>query len=433
MWGRFAVAFRTTFFALVYALALGVAVALILQTLNLLQARLPHVLAFGTPLHTPTATLFPTITPTAQLTTTFFNTVPTPVSTMAPAAAPALSPLVEARGFHPKSGRHIAVWMPDQFSGGSRESFETNKDIIDEISPFWYSTDASGRIYGTRNAELVTIAHQNQVLIIPTVHNIGDPGIVVSLLTNPQRRARHVQNIVDEVLARNYDGIDIDYEALDSSLRESYTDFIRELSTGLRAHDRLLTVAVHAKDSDYGGLGGFQDWKAIGPYVDRLRIMTYDYHWRGGGPGPVAPLYWIESVAEYARSVIEPSKVMIGVPFYGYDWPPNGNARALPWSDIEDLIASEQPTVNLLQRNARGPVDESYFFYGAAAGRREVWYMTDRGLESKLELVQRLDLGGIAIWQLGYEKPEFWEVIRGKLVEDPMSIQRSVNQMLPVH
>jgi spore germination protein YaaH len=216
-------------------------------------------------------------------------------------------------------------------------------------------------------------------------------------------------------------------------LREPYSAFIKELGEALHAHGKLLSVAVHGKDHDYGGLGGFQDWKTIGQYADRLRIMTYDYHWRGGGPGPVAPLYWVQSVAEYAVSVVDPSKVFIGVPFYGYDWPPQGTARGLPWGDIEDLIEEQGLTVNLMERNSEGRVDESWFRYQSDQGVREVWFMTDRGLESKLELVQRMDLAGIAIWQIGYEKPEYWNVIRRQLVQDPVLIQRSINPLLPEH
>ena len=41
----------------------------------------------------------------------------------------------------------------------------------------------------------------------------------------------------------------------------------------------------------------------LGQAVDRFRIMTYDYHWSGGGPGPVAPIYWCQEVMEYAKTL----------------------------------------------------------------------------------------------------------------------------------
>lgn len=406
----------------IYLAALAVAAALFYRTLELART-LPEVRAAAVERANATPTSAPTAAPMIILPT---PVPPTPVPTAAALEAEPVS-------YHPKTGRYIVAWLPPNFEGGARESFFANVDVIDDISPFWYSTDASGRLYGTRNDDLVRIAHENNVRIIPSIHNVGNPGAVVPVLTDERRRARHVQNIVDEVLARNYDGIDIDYESLDASLRDEFSAFIVDLSAALKQHDKLLTIAVHGKDSDWGGLGGFQDWALIGQHVDQLRIMTYDYHWRGSGPGPVAPAYWIESVAEYARTVVDPAKIFIGVHFYGYDWPPGGNATARPWSVIEEIINEQGPTVSFIERNANGRVGESTFSYRTAAGRREVWFMTAVGLADKIQTVQSMDLAGIAIWQLGYEKPEYWETVRAEMVEDPTLVQRAINPLLPDH
>lgn len=407
--------------------ALVVAGVLVFRTLEVARQRPEVVQVFVDIVQTPTPVVTPTVMPINPIALATARTG---------AAEPAPTPVAvssQTQGYHPKSGRYIAAWFPPSFSGGARESFEANKDILDELSPFWYSTDASGRLYGAHSDELVQAAHAANVLVIPSIHNIGNTDVVIGVLSDPYIRARHVQNIVDEVLARGYDGIDIDYESLPESMRQPFSAFIIELSGALHAHGKLLTIAVHAKACDYCGLGGFQDWTVIGQHTDRVRIMTYDYHWRGAEPGPVAPLYWVQSVAEYARNVISPEKIFIGVPFYGYDWPPGGNARGLPWADIEDLIDAEGLTVNQMQRDHRGPVGESWFRYNSPQGVREVWYMTDLGLESKLDLVQTMDLAGIAIWRIGYEKPEYWDVIRRKLVQDPVLIQREISPLLPEH
>jgi spore germination protein YaaH len=428
---------RTILLTLIYIIALGTAGALVYETLQLAQQG-PGFLIIRDERPTPTAEDAVAQVNPDMLSVDMQANQPTPAPEMVDpsdpfAPAPAGDVALDLRSYHPKSGRYVAAWFPPSFSGGARESFEANIDIIDEISPFWYSTDETGQLYGNRNDELVRIAHENNVLVLPSIHNIENYDAVITVITDPYVRARHVQNIVDEVLARNYDGIDIDYESLPPDLRPAFSAFIIELGEALNTHGKLLSVAVHAKDCDFCGLGGFQDWAVIGQHADRVRIMTYDYHWRGGGPGPVAPLYWVESVAEYARSVINPEKIFIGVPFYGYDWPPNGSARGLPWADIEDLIDSQGVEVNQLQRDSRGRVDESWFRYNSPQGTREVWYMTDRGLESKLELVQNLDLAGVAIWRIGYERPEYWDVLRRRLVQDPVLINRELSPLLPEH
>ncbi|KAB8139906.1 glycoside hydrolase [Chloroflexia bacterium SDU3-3] len=340
---------------------------------------------------------------------------------------------------HPKTGRYISAWLPNSFNETNRKSFEANADILDEISPFWYATNTRGDLlhgYDARDKDLVDLAHANNVLVIPSVHNVvtgADP--IPTLLRNPEARSRHVRNIVDEVLAHNYDGFDIDFESLSSSLREEYSAFIIELGEALHKHGKLLTVAVHAKTCDYCGLGGFQDWVVINKYADRMRMMTYDMSWKGGSPGPVAPVYWVQDVSEYARTVVDPSKIIVGVPFYGYDWKQGGgDAKAYNWEDFNAIIQQYGIEKTLVETDSQGrSVQENRITYTLRGQRRVAYFATKSSLDAKLALVQQLDLAGIAIWRLGGEDPENWTVIRQRLLQDPFESQRMVNKSLPNH
>jgi spore germination protein YaaH len=419
---------RKAFFGAIYSLSLLVWVALAVDTAGLAQRA-------AEPPRFPTATpadIVPTARPLSRV------VAPPPVEVLQ-----AIAPEADQRvaSFHPKTGRYIAAWLPDSSSGGiNRESFEANADILDEVSPFWYSPDSRGNLYHDREARdqaLIELAHSKNVLVIPSVHNVVngvDP--VPALLRSPERQHQHVRNIVEEVLTYNYDGIDIDYESLDSSLREEFSDFMTELSVALHEQNKLLTVAVHAKTCDFCGLGGFQDWPVLGKVVDRLRIMTYDLSWRGGVPGPVAPIYWVSDVMHYAKTVADPAKVIVGVPFYGYDWPSGGRGggRAYTWQDFNDIIQTYGIEKTLVENNSSGqPVLENRIIYNSREGRRTAYFATSRSLEAKLELVQQMDLAGIAIWRLGGEDPKNWDAIRGKLVEDPFESQRMLNHVLPEH
>jgi len=425
---RIQAALRRPFLSAIFAVALVVWAALVLDTAELTRR------ATAIPTFPTTVVLRPTVAATAV-----------PPRIIAPA-----TPEVAQRGklggdttteaFHPKTGRYIAAWLPDSFGSVNRASFEANADILDEVSPFWYAPSMSGSLrFGreARDRSLLELAREKNVLVIPTIHNVvngDDP--VPHILANPSIRKRHIDIIVDEVLTYGYDGIDIDYEALGTGLRDEYTAFILDLADALHSQGKLLTVAVHAKDCDRCGLGGYQDWVAIGKSVDRLRIMTYDYHWRGGGPGPVSPVYWITRVAEYAKSVVDPAKVVIGVPFYGYNWPSDGSedAKGQTWDMIDDIIKTYNLNVNLLESDRNGAVQENWITYNTRdTGRRTVWFATSSGLDAKLRLVQSLDLAGIAIWRLGGEDPQNWEVIRARLVQDPFESQRMLNQVLPQH
>ncbi len=337
---------------------------------------------------------------------------------------------------HPKSGRYVAAWMPtDWDTDNARASFEANLDFIDEISPVWYEMRSNGTLHalgGARDQSLIDAARAAGVFVIPSMTNGFDPERTGYVLRNAKRRSDFVQRILDEVDKYGYDGIDIDFEAVPSEEREHLTAFIRELAAGLHERGKLLTIAVHARTSDSGGAYGAQaqDWYALGQAVDRFRIMTYDYHWSRGGPGPVAPIYWVQEVMEYTKSRVDPSKVVVGVPFYGYDWV-NGQGYPVTWSQIQDLLKVYEPRVSLVEWDERGDVAESTFSYRARDGLHTVWFASRRSLEAKLDLVIDYDLAGIAIWRLGGEDPAYWEAVRGKLTRDPFEVIRSIIRYLP--
>jgi spore germination protein YaaH len=344
---------------------------------------------------------------------------------------------ISADGAHPKTGRIVAAWLPTSFDvDQARASFDANKDVLDEVSPFWYEARSDGTLQpelGARDRELVDAAHAANVLVIPTIHNVNDVDAVVPVLADTDLRASHIDAIVNEVETYNYDGIDIDYEVLPDSSRDAFSAFVGELAAALHNEGKLLTIAVHAKDSDDDGLGAFQDLKQIGAAADRVRIMTYDYHWRGGDAGPVAPIHWVASVAEYVRSVVPASKIELGIPFYGYNWGEGGEATPQTWVDIQALINRYQPRVNVMARNEQGTVEESWFSYEAGGETRTVWFSDRRAMDAKLALVEQQDLAGIAIWRLGSEDLENWQVIRERLGNHSSVTQRTFNTYLPEH
>ena len=130
-------------------------------------------------------------------------------------------------------------------------------------------------------------------------------------------------------VANGYAGLDLDYEQFGfadgtstwSSTRPNWVAFIVALSRGLHAQAKLLAVTVPPtyNGSRVNGSGYWvYDDGAIAPWIDRLRIMAYDYSL--GSPGPVAPLYWVEAILRYAVTIVPPSKLQVGVPAYGRTW-----------------------------------------------------------------------------------------------------------------
>jgi spore germination protein len=324
----------------------------------------------------------------------------------------------------------VAAWMPSSWDGDrARVSWEANRAHIQELSPVWYQLavggDGSINLYaGARDAALVEQAHTQGALIIPLINNyydaVGvDAAPVGAMLHDPARRAAHVAALVDEVLAYNYDGIDLDYESLNGAEdKEAFSLFVEELAAALHAHGKLLSVTVHPKTTEPGSWNGpqAQDWQRIGAAADRFRVMTYAYNGCSTGPGPIAPLWWMEDVVRHAASIVSPNKVYVGIHLYGHDWG-GGSCASVTWETAQQRF-NVYGTIRQWQGNAgwRQTVAEPWFAYNDEAGQHHtVWYADVESVRARLGLVEKYGLGGIAVWRLGGEDPAAWEAIAAAL------------------
>jgi len=320
----------------------------------------------------------------------------------------------------------VAAWLPTSWdSDRARDSWEANRVHIQELSPVWYQLDASGdgsinAYAGARDGALVDEAHTQGTLVIPLINNYyTDTGFdatpVSTMIHDPVRRAAHVTTLVSETLTYGYDGIDIDYESLNGIAdRDAFSLFIEELATALHAHGKLLSIAVHPKTSEPGSWDGpkAQDWARIGAVVDRFRVMTYNYHWSTSEAGPIAPLWWMEDVMDFATSVVTPNHVYAGLHFYGRDWVGTSGSGVV-WEDVQALINTYGAVPQWQDSDEYGrSVAEPWITYTDDEGQQhEVWYADGASVAARLPLVRQYGLGGIAVWRLGGEDPADWSAI----------------------
>ena len=319
----------------------------------------------------------------------------------------------------------------------------TNKDLMKEVMPFWYSLKSPTVIrdnYVSGNpswpiADTVCLMRRAGLQVIPTMTD-GTAKLVLSeYLANPATRTTIVKTIVDLVMKNNFDGIDLDYEgfafvdgnATWSKTAPRWVALIKELSVALRAKNKLLSVSTpYVYDPKEKQKGYFvYAWADIASSIDRLRIMTYDYS--VARPGPMGPLAWTEKTIKYAISVMSPSKVYVGLPGYGRDWitsvqgkcpisaPPGliGGAKAatfkMNYAAAKAAIDGAIPTFNEQYSEATYNYTQNYNGLTATGAstactvNRTVWYQNARSYADRIALVAKYRLGGAAMWTLGME------------------------------
>jgi spore germination protein len=305
----------------------------------------------------------------------------------------------------------VSVWIPP-WSTAALTSIQANAGAITESNPVWYAWNADYTIAKQWNAENPTWRASMGGLLMPTVQNLVndsfDGNAAAAMLANATTREAHATALAQLAILNGYDGIDVDYERVPTTSRAAFTTFVGSLAAKLHAANKKLSVTVYAKASDkenWNGPGS-QDWSAIGGAADSVKIMAYDYHWSTSAPGAIAPLDWLDQVAAYAESTIAGSKIMMGLPWYGYDWPSSGAATTATFAIAQQTMLANNATA--LRDAASG---EPYFSYSG----HTVYFQDAAGYAKKLDLLKQkhAGIGGFAHWAAGQEDPDVWKVITG--------------------
>jgi spore germination protein len=259
--------------------------------------------------------------------------------------------------------RQISGWVPYWDSAEGRASFAdpTMAAAFEDISPFFSSANSAGQIATLNPSAMratIDAARAKALFVLPSITDGTGPGEMAALLADPARRAAHVQGIVDWVAAYGTDGADLDYEGFafadgrDSwaSTRPLWVQFVAELSGALHARGKLLSVTV---PPEWGTSSGYWVYAMgqIYPYVDRLRLMVYD--WSVGSPGPIAPISWVDDVIAKTHSLIDPtglgrSRLQLGIPAYGRNWATKTNSSELCPSGALATRSVEQENADAL-------------------------------------------------------------------------------------
>lgn len=320
----------------------------------------------------------------------------------------------------PSATRSVVGYYTVNFSG-DRSSYDVLKaqtGALTAIAPFSYSVSRTGKVTGNHFSDAMKLVRDNGLKSLALVHNISGSNFskseVSALLNSAPARAAAVKNITNILTDRGYDGVNIDFENVPPGDRAVLTKFMKELAAALKPKGLLVTMSVPAKhtDSSKSAWVGAFDYRALGEICDQVMLMTYDEHTSGTGAGPVASAPWVEKVIKYAVSQIPRHKVLMGIAAYGYDWNTQTNkARAVSYSQAMNTASKNGVRVGWDDR-AQVP---SYSYKSGGVTRR-VYFESADSLKIKLKLVERYDIGGIAIWRLGQEDDASWRVIKASLM-----------------
>ncbi len=295
-------------------------------------------------------------------------------------------------------------------------------------SVFSFPVDGRGGVVYTPGAAGPAVRAARSLGIVPltVISNFDGSNFTPELAHNAmsgQTGDATIASIVQFALAEGFQGINIDFENMYPEDRQLYTSFIAALSRAAHAQGLSLSNAMAPKWADWPSLPwvGTFDYASLAPHLDFTMLMTYEWGWSGGPPMAIAPVNLVRQVLEYAVARIPPSKILMGIPLYGYDWTvpaqPGAFARTVTPPQAVELAARYGVDISFDQI-AQAP----WFRYVDSAGaQHEVWFEDIRSSVAAHALIETFGLRGASYWNVMYDYPQNWLALEDRYIVSKLS------------
>jgi len=281
------------------------------------------------------------------------------------------------------------------------------------IAPTWFSLcDEMGNFRSFGEKSYVDSAHSVGLQVWGVLDNFNyrnetkTPVDEYAVLSSTSKRQKLVRGITDAAINLGLDGINIDFEQVASESGVHYVQFLRELSVACRENSLVLSV------DNYVPFHFNEHYRldVQGQVADYVVIMGYDEHWHGSDDvGSVASIDYVTNGITKTVSQVPAEKVINALPFYTIVWCTNG-------ADVSDEYLTMNNTDAFLKQVGAEPVwDETtcqnYLEWQSGSGLKQVWLEDADSIRVKLNVMGANNIGGVAVWRLGYGTPIVWELI----------------------
>jgi len=304
----------------------------------------------------------------------------------------------------PAAGRQVTVGFYVPWDDASRATLSAHIDQLDWVVPVISSVvgpDHTFTYMPNKPLRAVLAASQHRPLILPMIQNVKDDAWdganTARLLHDKAARSRLLDQIARMLAAENAAGVAFDFEELPQSAQADYRSFIAEANA--RLGKLLVTVSVPVDDDSW-------DLKAYAKAADKLFLMTYDEHYPGGQPGPIASQPWFVDKLRKTVAEIGRDKAIVAIGNYAYDWPEGGTNADSMTNEAAYLIAHD----NEVKTRFDAASGNATFDYRDDDGTlRHVWMLDAASGWNQLRAIKAAGTYGVALWRLGGEDPGLWD------------------------
>ncbi len=255
--------------------------------------------------------------------------------------------------------------------------------------------------YGfTREGNLISPALDDTFMIEASLRNRAEPiltltpfdasgkfsnELISAVINNPDAVNTLIGELLQTMQEKGFLGVDIDFEYIKAQDRDTFVEFVRSVTETMNANGYSVSVDLAPKVSadQPGLLYEGKNYAALGAIANSVLVMTYEWGYTYGPPMAVAPINKVRQVLDYAVTEIESTKINVGIPNYGYDWPlpyEKGVTKAKTLGNIEAVqLAISKGAEIQFDEVAMSP----YFRYTDNGVEHEVWFEDPRSIDRK--------------------------------------------------
>ncbi|MGI8547920.1 MAG: polysaccharide deacetylase family protein, partial [Gemmatimonadaceae bacterium] len=232
------------------------------------------------------------------------------------------------------------------------------------------------------------------------------------MLADPLRRTRVENEILTGVRRYRLGGVTLDFEEVPPSSVPDLVKFERELRRGLGSGGLLLTQTIGVNTAP-------RDIAQFAAATDYLFLMLYDEHYGKGTPGPIASQSWYEERARDMLRYVPPSKAILAIAAYGYDWNDAGPSSSGGAYTFQEVLAKGRDNPGSARMGFdRVSLNPYMTWTDPDSTDHLVWYLDGASGYNQVHTSRVLGTAGYAVWRLGAEDPAFWRTVSADNVRD---------------
>ena len=264
----------------------------------------------------------------------------------------------------------------------------------------------TAKLYGVAPLMMLTTYSTSQAEEIEVIHNI---------LANEEYQDSLINNIVLTLSRKGYYGVDFNTPYIKPDDRPLYVDFIRKLSSQLRARGYMFVISISLSVFELLLNIKYPDlqYSELGVLADSVIIISYEFGFSFGIAPTVASFDTIRNLVEYMVGHISSDKIDFGISTIGYIW-------SLPYIDgvTRGQSLSYDSVIDLAREVAAeiqyDDVTKASYFQFYSQNEYIVRFRDARGINAILSIVPTFDFDGVALWNVMFFYNQLWLVLNSQ-------------------